>query len=243
MARGRMVTNNISRDKAINGLSDDTSRLAFTWLITFADKEGRVFGDPALIRSMLFPRRDDISNEQMTRYVTEWANAKLIIWYESDDEQWIWFPKFDKNQPGLRKEREPESEIPAFNPDTCRIIAGCLPDKCPVNGMEENGMEEKEKEQPEPERPEIFEVYEREIGALTPMIAESLLLAAQTYPKEWLAAAIQEAVVNNKRSWSYADAILKRWKVEGFKANSRNGPKPRVRMMKNADGILVEVPT
>jgi len=136
MARGRMITNDIARDRRINDLSSDTSRLAFTWLITFADAEGRTYGDPALVRSMLFPRRSDVSVEQVETFIREWAAAKLILWYEADGDWWICFPAFDKNQPNLRKDREPRSTIPAPEcgslPDDCRKSAGSLPDESPV---------------------------------------------------------------------------------------------------------------
>ena len=112
MARGRIITNEITKDRQVNELSSDTSRLAFTWLVTFADKEGRTYGDPALVRSMLFPRRDDITIEQMTAYIQEWQEAGFIQWYEAGGDRWIYFTGFDKNQPGLRKEKEPPSRIP-----------------------------------------------------------------------------------------------------------------------------------
>ena len=113
MARGRFISNEIARDKKINELSDDTSRLAFTWLITFADAEGRTYGDPALVRSMIFPRRTDVTVEQMERYIQEWHDAGLVVWYEADDDLYIYFPKFEGHQIGLRKDREPDSTIPA----------------------------------------------------------------------------------------------------------------------------------
>src|SRR3990167_4093437 len=112
MARGRLITNEITRDKKINELSNDTSRLAFTWLITFADVEGRTYGDPALVRSMLFPRRTDITIEQMAGYLQEWHNARLIIWYETDGDWFVYFPHFAKHQPKLQKDREAPSNIP-----------------------------------------------------------------------------------------------------------------------------------
>lgn len=111
MAKGRFITSDITKDKKINDLSDDTSRLGFTWLVTFADREGRTFGDPALVRSMLFPRRDDISLEQMEAYLQEWHDAGLICWYEAKGDKWIEFPNFDKHQK-LRKDREAPSNIP-----------------------------------------------------------------------------------------------------------------------------------
>jgi hypothetical protein len=112
MARGRFISNEIARDKKVNSLSDDTSRLAFTWLITFADAEGRTYGDPALVRSMIFPRRVDVTVEQMERYIKEWQEAGLIVWYEAEDDLYIYFPQFEKHQVGLRKDREPSTSIP-----------------------------------------------------------------------------------------------------------------------------------
>lgn len=127
MARRRMISNAICSDKRVDNLSDDTCRLAFTWLITFADCEGRTYGDPALLRSMLFPRRQDITIERMEGYVREWADCRLIIWYEAEDDMWIQFPGFVKNQPGLRKDREPESFIPA--PQNGKLIVSSAADE------------------------------------------------------------------------------------------------------------------
>jgi len=65
------------------------------------------------------------------------------------------------------------------------------------------------------ERPNIFRLYEENIGPLTPLIADALRDAEQTYPADWLQEAIGEAVKRNKRNWKYIEAILKRWKEEG----------------------------
>jgi len=68
---------------------------------------------------------------------------------------------------------------------------------------------------PPAERPNIFKLYEENIGPLTPLIADALKDAEQTYPPEWVTEALEIAVKNNKRNWRYVEAILKRWKVEG----------------------------
>jgi DnaD/phage-associated family protein len=65
------------------------------------------------------------------------------------------------------------------------------------------------------ERPNLFRLYEENIGPLTPMIADMLKDAEETYYPEWIAEAIELAVKNNKRNWKYCEAILKRWKDEG----------------------------
>ena len=65
------------------------------------------------------------------------------------------------------------------------------------------------------ERPNIFRLYEENIGPLTPLIADALKDAEETYSAEWVAETIDLAVKSNKRSWRYCEAILKRWKEEG----------------------------
>lgn len=77
-----------------------------------------------------------------------------------------------------------------------------------------------------------FQVYEQNIGILTPMIAEAIQAAQDEYPPGWIEKAILEAVEHNKRSWSYCEAILKRWKIDGPRTGSRsNGSKPGQGMM------------
>ncbi len=65
------------------------------------------------------------------------------------------------------------------------------------------------------ETPNIFRLYEEHIGPLTPMIAEALGDAEDTYPPIWIEEAVRIAVENNKRSWRYVEAILERWQQEG----------------------------
>jgi len=64
-------------------------------------------------------------------------------------------------------------------------------------------------------RPNIFELYEQHIGPLTPMVAEYLKGAEEQYPADWFQPAFRIAVEQNKRSWSYIAAILRRWEAEG----------------------------
>jgi DnaD/phage-associated family protein len=68
---------------------------------------------------------------------------------------------------------------------------------------------------PAVERPNVFKLYEENIGQLTPMIADMLKDAEQTYSQEWVAEALEIAVKKNIRNWKYVEAILKRWKEQG----------------------------
>jgi DnaD/phage-associated family protein len=65
------------------------------------------------------------------------------------------------------------------------------------------------------EQPNIFTLYEKNIGMLTPIIAEELKEAEKLYPASWIQDAFKEAVDLNKRSWRYISRILERWTAEG----------------------------
>ena len=75
------------------------------------------------------------------------------------------------------------------------------------------------------DRPGVYVLYEQNIGALTPLIAERLREADETYPGGWIGEAIKIAVENNVRNWKYVSAILERWQVEGrVDGESRRDP-------------------
>ncbi len=62
---------------------------------------------------------------------------------------------------------------------------------------------------------DIYNLYEQNIGMLTPILAEELQEAEHRYPAEWIQDAFREAVRANARSWKYIHSILKRWEREG----------------------------
>jgi DnaD/phage-associated family protein len=84
-------------------------------------------------------------------------------------------------------------------------------------------------------------VYEKNIGALTPMVAESLQSDLSQYGLQDCMDAITEALRNNVRKWSYVQGILKRWSIEG-KAKKPGAPPPRMRKLTDAHGVTIEVP-
>lgn len=64
-------------------------------------------------------------------------------------------------------------------------------------------------------KPNIYQLYEENIGPLTPMIAESLQEAEEKYPAAWIEDATRIAVENNVRKWRYIEAILEGWQTRG----------------------------
>lgn len=70
-------------------------------------------------------------------------------------------------------------------------------------------------------QPNIYKLYQENIGPLTPIIADALRNAEESYSEEWIKEAIQIAVQNNVRRWRYVESILDRWQKEGRNGTDR----------------------
>ncbi len=79
------------------------------------------------------------------------------------------------------------------------------------------------------ERPNIFNLYEQNIGPLSPMIAERLRDAERTYPEQWIEDAMRIAVENNVRKWRYIEAILEDWLARGVDDREDRGGTEKAR--------------
>jgi DnaD/phage-associated family protein len=77
-------------------------------------------------------------------------------------------------------------------------------------GERPEGLAPAEPPAPSGERPNIFQLYEQNIGLLTPILADELRDAEKTYPAAWIEEAFREAVRQNVRSWAYVRKILER---------------------------------
>lgn len=63
--------------------------------------------------------------------------------------------------------------------------------------------------------PNIFKLYEDNIGLLSPILADELRDAEESYPATWIEDAFRIAVTKNARNWHYIRTILERWATEG----------------------------
>ena len=75
------------------------------------------------------------------------------------------------------------------------------------------------------EKPNIYKLYEENIGAITPIMAEILKDDEAHYPDYWITEAITIAVKQNARNWKYVQAILESWQKEGRDAKERKDGK------------------
>jgi DNA replication protein len=71
------------------------------------------------------------------------------------------------------------------------------------------------------EQPNIYQLYEENVGPLTPLIADSLREMEASYPQLWIEESIQIAVDHNIRNLKYIQAVLRRWQEEGRNEEDR----------------------
>jgi len=126
MARGRMISKDISLDEKVNALSDDSARLLFTWIIPHLDVEGRIYGEPQVIKSIVAPRLN-WATKRIEKYLTEFVSCGLFIRYSLNGNTYIFAPNFEKHQSGLRKDRESQSKIPPPPPELLQSNDGITP--------------------------------------------------------------------------------------------------------------------
>ena len=233
MPKYRQLHTKIIDSFDFNEMPDDFTRVVWMLLMVILDREGRGIDDVGWIKSKMFPLRKDVTPEKLGESFDWLAEKKMIVRYQVNGHKYFFVPTFKDYQSGTQKEAEsllpgppdPLQDNSRVTPELLQSCSGVDPEE--VRAAESASASESESEsafESESERPEIFGIYEREFGLLTPMIAEALIEAEGQYPKGWLPAAFKECVSNNKRSWAYAKAILARWKVDGFQANSqKNG--------------------
>ena len=132
MAVGRMIRTSIARDSKVELLDSIISKLLYTWSITYCDRDGRMRADDTWIMGnpgeKILLWEDDIPE-----MITGWANAGLVIYYESNEGRYVQFHNFKKLQNMINTKtgeftsvynRERASEFP--DPQSCKIIAGKL---------------------------------------------------------------------------------------------------------------------
>lgn len=135
-----MLNRAISQSKKMAGLSSDTSRLLFTWMIPHLDRDGRMKAEPSLFKNIVCPRLK-IGTKVVEKCLKEWHECGAVILYESDDDQYLFCVGWDRQQVGLRYDRSAASRCPAPPKDLLRTNSGPTPARVPRNGMELNRIE------------------------------------------------------------------------------------------------------
>lgn len=108
--RIRSLKPEIFRDEKVQRLPIQ-ARLLYIGLITHADDEGRLDGEPTAIRSLVFPH-DDLPTKTILRWLEAVTDKGLIYRYEADGFKWIELRGWSKHQ---KVDRPTPSRIPSYD--------------------------------------------------------------------------------------------------------------------------------
>jgi DnaD/phage-associated family protein len=194
MPKYRQLHTKILDSFDFNEMPDDFIRVTWVLLPLILDSEGRGIYNFDWVKAKMYPLRNNITG----------ADIQDVLYF--------YVPTFKQYQQGTQKEAKsllpspPELLQSYSRVDHAQVCAAeSASESESVLMIKDNS---------------IFSLYESEIGIITPMIAEEIIDAEKIYPIDWFQAAFQEAARNNKRSWAYAKAILKRWSKEGYKTKT-----------------------
>ena len=80
-AEARLIYSSISSSLRIADLGV-SGALLFTWLITHCDAQGRMLGDPRIIKQIVIPFIKEIEDSDIPGMLNSMGKAKLIIQYQ-----------------------------------------------------------------------------------------------------------------------------------------------------------------
>jgi aspartate carbamoyltransferase regulatory subunit len=115
MTKRRMLHAKISVSSQVNRLSTD-AQLLFTWMISHADDEGRLRGEPEHIKAVVVPMKK-WSTKKIEIYVSDIEKQGLIYYWEEKGERIIEFVKWTEHQ-YIQKDRFKASTLPKYDKDS-----------------------------------------------------------------------------------------------------------------------------
>jgi len=204
MARGRMLSREISLDEKVNALPDDSARLLFTWLIPHLDCEGRTYGEAQVIKAMVIPRLN-WSSKRVEKYLTEMEKLGLIARYCLNGNRYLLAPNFEKHQTGLRKDRESQSKIPSPPQELLWSNDGNSPAQVKVKV--------KDKDDEDKGLTDFLDFLTTDLikGRLTPHIHRKAMEIYESCPPGRALEAAKVAVEKGGKSLSYLETVIKNW--------------------------------
>lgn len=118
----RIIKDSIHGSERLNSLTDFQFRL-WVGLITYVDDYGRGDARPAIIKGVVFPLRDRITNKDIESALLALAGAGCVSLYEVDGRPYLYFPNWERHQ----RIRQKVSRYPA--PPDCgnppQVAASC----------------------------------------------------------------------------------------------------------------------
>jgi hypothetical protein len=112
MPAGRFISKSIAVNKQLRRVSLEADFL-FTRCIPHLDRDGRLEGEPEIVKAIVCPLRPEMTAAVIERALQELNDAELVVWYEVQGEKCLLFPGFPVHQSGMKYDREAPSRIPS----------------------------------------------------------------------------------------------------------------------------------
>lgn len=236
MANWRKLWNSVTEDETVDAMPDDFIRLTWVMLMLALDSEGRSIDRASLIRSKLYPIREDVTNERVQDALDWFANNGMIKRYTVSGRHYFYQVNHEKYQGTYRQRKEKPSSIPApvveteqepiyedIIPETFQNDSGSIPevirkdsvlDKSKIKIREEKSREESSAAATSgiiPEYGEIFTLFEQldPRAQVTAIQSEDLKDLFDEYGGEKLIYAIHEASDHGAPTMAYIKGVLK----------------------------------
>lgn len=137
MPAGRFLSKSIAVNKQLRRVSLEADYL-FGRCIPHLDREGRMEGEPEIVRAIACPLRPEMTAQVVERCIKELDAAELVTFYEVDGDKCLAFPGFKAHQTGMKYDRESPSRIPSpqrrrTTPAKVRTNSGEGPAKVPLS--------------------------------------------------------------------------------------------------------------
>lgn len=129
MPDGRFLSRTIAVCSQLKQVSWHADFL-FGRIIPHLDRDGRIGGEPEIVKAIAVPLRAEITVEIVEQSLFELAAAHLLVWYIVDGAKICEFPGFARHQKGMKYDREAPSRFPAagLGPDLVRSRSSDMED-------------------------------------------------------------------------------------------------------------------
>jgi len=116
----RMIASNLGRSKSLSAVSL-LAEVSFLHAISVANDHGLLEADPTLLRADLFPRRLDVTTEELMTAIDELVAEGCLHRYEAEGETYLHFPHWLSYQ-RLRTPNPGAIPFPEGNCEECSSI-------------------------------------------------------------------------------------------------------------------------
>lgn len=217
----RILKDSVKRSNQIDQLSW-FEEVVYYRLILTADDYGCVDGRIVVLKNDLFPTKEKVSKAAVNNAIRKLAEVGLIVKYEVDGLPYLYFPTWEKHQRVRNKHRKyPQPPGGDLTANCCQAPANRQPESESESEIEsESNPKLKRAGTADDDRPDFgtVEAYAaNNLSHLSSGNMEELAAFKDELSDELIRYAIDVACASGKPSYSYARAIMARYRDSGFK--------------------------